>query len=193
MARPIFEITPTHVISFGIKVSDADAAEWLKLWDTFSLEMKDIVTPELSRLFHNTPLRDFPGRTFDRFFKKVNKAICRAEDEYAEKIGLCHPRERIAERDRCRMVAYLMGAGSGKREAICYQEIALTPPGCPKEGPGTRECRPVYVIAEGGKVRARVLAPDEQLQKKILLFGAPDTRAEALSKIPPMTASAIVH
>ncbi|HKT50303.1 MAG TPA: hypothetical protein VJV96_08390 [Candidatus Angelobacter sp.] len=191
MAPPIFEITPTHVLSFGIKVSEADASQWLKLWaHTFSLRMKDIVSPELSKLFQSAT----PSRTFDRFVKKVEKAIHRAENEYAENIGLCYSRDCMTERECCRMVAYLMGAGSGKREAICYQEITMTPPNSSKEGPETREEHPVHVIAEAGKVRARVLAGYEQLQKKILVFGAPDKKSQpAHSKIPPMTTMATVH
>ena len=171
MVRPIFEITPTHVISFGIKLSEADAEEWLKLWaDTFSLDMKDIVTPELNRMFHRATRRDYPGRAFDRFLKKVDEAIYSAEDEYAEKAGLCHSGDCKAEHDRRRMVAYLMGAGSGKREAICYQKITMTPPDPGKKRQRTRQERPVLVIAEGDTVRARVLQPDEQLRKKILIF-----------------------
>lgn len=181
MARPIFEITPTHVISFGIKLSDADAQEWLKLWaDTFSLEMKDIVTPELNRMFHRATLRDCPGKAFDRFLKKVDEAIYTAEDEYAEKAGLSHSGGCKTGHDRRRMVAYLMGAGSGKREAICYQTFTMTPPDSEKKGQRTREERPVLVIAEGGTVRARVVELDEQLRKKVLVFGAPDKKPRQL-------------
>jgi hypothetical protein len=63
-----------------------------------------------------------------------------------------------------------MGAGSGKREAICYQKITMTPPDPGKKRQRTRQERPVLVIAEGDTVRARVLQPDEQLRKKILIF-----------------------
>lgn len=184
------EITPTHVLSFGIKVSEADAKEWLKLWaHTFSLRMKDIVPPELSRLFQSAT----PSRTFDRFSKKVNKAIHRAGNEYAGEIGLRCSGDSITERDRCRMVAYLMGARSGRREAICYQEITMTSPST-NELPEAREELPVHVIAEAGKVRASVLAGDKQLRKKILVFGAPDRKSQpAHSKVPSISASATVH
>ena len=195
MVPPIFEITPTHVLSFGIKLSEADAREWLNLRvHTFSLKMKDIIPPELSRLFNSTTLPDQSGRAFNRFFKKVDKAIRIAEHEYAEKIGLCYSGDSMTERDRCRMVAYLMGARSGKRGAICYQQIAMTSPGTPREGPGTREVRQVHVMAEAGKVRARVLAGTEQLQKKTLVFGAPDKKSQQTHpKVPATSASATVH
>lgn len=177
MVRPIFEITPTQVSSFGIKLSPADAEEWLKLWTaTVSLEMNEI-TPKFSRLFTTAILRNCPGRAFDRFIKKVDEAIYTAEDKYAEKIGLCHCGDCMTRQDRRRMVAYLMGAGSGKREAICYQTIVVTPPFSRKKGPRTREERPVLVIAEGDKVRARILEHDGQLRKKILVFGAPSKKS----------------
>lgn len=175
MARRIFERAPLrHVMSFGVKISEADAEKWLRLWsDTFSLEMKDIVTPELNRMFHRSTLRNCPGNALDRFLKKVDEAIYTAGDEYAEKAGLCHSCGCKSDHDLRRMVAYLMGAGSGKREAICYQNLTMTPPDSGKQGQRTREERPVLVIAEGGMVRARVVDLDEQLRKKILVFGAP--------------------
>ena len=127
--------------------------------------MKEII-PKFSRLFTTAILRNCPGRAFDRFIKKVNEAIYTAEDEYAEKIGLCHSGDCMTRQDHRRMVAYLMGAGSEKREAICYETIAMAPP-------FSRAERPVLVIAEGDKVRARVLEHHGQLRKKILVFGAP--------------------
>lgn len=179
MARPIFEITPTQISSFGIKLSQADTEEWLKLWTaTVSLEMKEI-TPKFSRLFNTAILRNCPGRAFDRFIEKVDEAIYTAEDKYAEKIGLCHSGDCMTMQDRRRMVAYLMGAGSGKREAICYQTIVVTPPFSRKEGPRTREEHPILVIAEGDKVRARVLEQNRQLRKKILVFGAPPKKTHS--------------
>jgi hypothetical protein len=195
MTRPIFEVTPTHVISFGIKLSEADAEGWLKLWtDTFSLEMKDIVTPELNRMFHRATLRDCPGRAFDRFRKKVDEAIYTAEVEYAEKVSLCHSGDFKTEHDRSRMVAYLMGGGSRKREAICYQKITMKPPDSGEIKQPTKEERPVLVIAERGMVRARVLEVDEQLRKKILVFGSPDRKPEwARSKAQPKNTSPTVH
>lgn len=143
---------------------------------TVSLEMKEI-TPKFSRLFNTAILRNCPGRAFDRFIKKVDEAIYAAEDKYAEKIGLCHCDDCMTSQDRRRMVAYLMGAGSGKREAICYQTIAVAPPFSRKEGSRSREEHPILVSAEGDKVRARVLEHERPLQKKILVFGAPPKKS----------------
>jgi hypothetical protein len=158
-------------------VSEADAEEWLKLWsETVSLKMKEII-PKFSRLFNTAILRNCPGRAFDRFIKKVDEAICTAEDEYAEKIGLCHSGDCMTRQDRRRMVAYLMGAGLGRREAICYQTIALTPAFSRKEEPWTKEDIPILVIAEGDKVRAKVLEHSGPLRKKILVFGAPPKKS----------------
>jgi hypothetical protein len=140
--------------------------------ETVRLEMKEII-PKFSKLFNTAILRNCPGRAFDRFIKKVDEAIYRAQDEYAEKIGLCYSGDCMIRQDRRRMVAYLMGAGSGKREAICYQTIAVAPPFSRKEGLRTREERPILVIAEGDKVRARVLEHNGPLRKKILVFGTP--------------------
>ena len=177
MVRPIFEITSTQVSSFRIKPSKSDAEDWLKLWtETVSVKMKEI-TPQLSRLFNTATPCNCPGKAFDRFMKKVDEAIYTAEDEYAEKIGLCHFEGDMTRQDRRRMVAYLMGAGSGKREAICYQTIVVPPSFSRKKGPRTREERPVLVIAEGDKVRAKVLKHDGQLRKKILVFGAPPKKS----------------
>jgi hypothetical protein len=75
------------------------------------------------------------------------------------------------------MVAYLMGAGSGKREAICYQTIAVAPPFSRKEGSRTRKEHPILVIAQGDKVRAKVLEHSGPLRKKILVFGAPPKKS----------------
>ena len=143
---------------------------------TVSLEMNEI-TPKFSRLLNTAILRNCPGRAFDQFIKKVDEAICTAEDKYAEKIGPCHSGDCMTRQDRRRMVAYLMGAGSGKREAICYQTIVVPPSFSRKKGPRTREERPVLVIAEGDKVRAKVLKHDGQLRKKILVFGAPSKKS----------------
>jgi hypothetical protein len=173
MARPVFEITSPHTSVFRkgreIKISKIDATEWLNLWaHSFSAETKDTVNPELSKIFHQATLR---GKAFYRFFKKVDHAIHKAEHEYAETIGLSHSGDCVTERDRFRMVAYLMGAGSAKREAICYQEITMRPRDCRKQGRKITEQRPVLVIAEAGNVRARVLSRDERLLKKLLVFG----------------------
>lgn len=143
--------------------------------DRVSLEMNEI-TPKFSRLF-TTTVHNCPGRAFDRFIQKVDEAIHAAENKYGEKIGLCHSVDCMTRQDRRRMVAYLMGAGSGKREAICYQTIVVTPPFSRKKGLRTREDHPILVIAEGDKVRARVLEHDGQLRKKILVFGAPSKKA----------------
>jgi hypothetical protein len=154
--------------------------------------MKDII-PKFSRLFNTAILRNCPGRAFDRFIKKVDEAICTAQDEYAEKIGLCYSGDCMIRQDRRRMVAYLMGAGSGKREAICYQTIAVAPPFSGKEGPRTREERPILVIAEGDKVRARVLKHSGPLRKKVLVFGAPPKKHTQCMRSSTITISAMVR
>jgi hypothetical protein len=190
---PIFEITPTQVSSFGIKLSQLDAEEWLTLWTaTANLKMQEI-TPKFSRLFSTAILRNCPGRAFDRFITKVDEAICTAEDKYAEKTGLCHSGDCMTKQDRRRMVAYLMGAGSGKREAICYQTIDVPLPISRKEGLRTRGDRPILVIAEGDKVRARVLENDGQLRKKILVFGASTKKTRSVHSKFTATISAAVR
>jgi hypothetical protein len=173
MAEPTFKITEKHVIGFfskeyRMKVSEVDARRWLKAWGyTFADDLKKILAPYLDAMFRQAALRDYPSQKFTRFFRRVDEAIMAATDLYAEHIGLEYKQDACSDKDRCKMVSYLMAANGAKREAIFGQVITFGSESVPDQ---ERNCR-VHVSVQSRRIKARIMDPSELLPARVRVFG----------------------
>jgi hypothetical protein len=173
VAQPKFEITAKHVIRFfskeyRMKVSEADAGRWLKLWGyTFADDLKKIVAPQLNAMFRQATLRGYPSQKLTRFFGRVDEAIMEAIDLYASKIRLEYKQQSFSDPDRCKMVSYLMAANGAKREAIFGQAITF---GSESLADDERKYR-IHVAAQSRRIKARIMDPGEPLPARVRGFG----------------------
>jgi hypothetical protein len=176
VTAPRFEITPKHIVRFFAKeyrmrVSEADARSWLSLWGrTFAHRLKEITTPHLSDLFRQATLRDFPNRAFTRVYRKLDEAITCAMDEYGDRFGLEWKEGVSAEPERCRLVRYLMAAGTAqRREGILCEGITYCV--ASSDQAGEQRMYRIHVTLQSRKVKARIMDPDESLPRRVRVFG----------------------